>query len=100
MENKNFKLTQEHIFIKNVLNKNIRLTHVLEDIVKIPEIHKIDDSYDFFLNITVRSFTNEKVIKLEKLISETITNIKNLQTMSEKQLWLNDILQLENELSK
>jgi len=52
---------------------------------------KEDDSFDYLLRLQVRSFTTQKIKDLETEINNIKKQIKNIQTTSEKQMWINDL---------
>jgi len=61
---------------------------------------KIHKGYDYLLGMQIRSITAEKINKLENDISSLIEKKEELESTSEKQLWLNDIDEFRTEYDK
>ena len=58
------------------------------------------NTYDYLLNMNIRSFTQQKLDDLHKEIEKIQTNIVSLQKTSETKLWLKDIQKFEKEYLK
>jgi DNA topoisomerase-2 len=56
---------------------------------------KKDESYNYLLNLSVSSFTKDKLDSLNKDISKVEEDIKILENTTCKQLWLNDLEKFE-----
>jgi len=87
-------------------NEKIRFIHMINadqiiirnrkqsDIFKDLEYHnfiKIDNKYDYLLNMRISTLTLERVIELEKIIEEDRKKMEELENTSPALLWLNDI---------
>ena len=57
-------------------------------------------TYDYLLNMNIRSFTQQKLHDLQKEMEKIINNITSLQKTSESKLWLKDIQKFEKEYIK
>jgi len=80
-------------FLEMVGERKINLYNISEkDLIQKLKECKFDtvkNSYDYLLNLNVRSFTQIK--KLSKDINDLIQSIKSLQDKSSKQLWKQDL---------
>ena len=61
---------------------------------------KYNKSYDYLLNMNVRSFTNQRLQEYEKDIKTTENNITKLSKTSEDKIWLNDLNKFVKEYNK
>jgi len=59
------------------------------------DISKIDDSYDYLLRMSIFSLTYEKVKELIQDIKKSKSQIKKLNLLTEKELWITDINNFE-----
>ena len=101
----NLKILQNKVkFLEEVMDENLVINKRSEDeIYKDMNSHKYDkkdESYDYLLNMNIRSFTSEKINKLSSDINELEYNITRLESISEKQLWLKDLDNFETEYKK
>ena len=106
---KEYKLAQLKEDLKYLKNKSRFLEEVMNDklviykrdtneVVKdmtINKYNKKDDSYNYLLNLSVSSFTTDKLNTLNKDISKVEDDINTLQNTTCKQLWLNDLEKFE-----
>ena len=67
----------------------------LELDIKSHKIETIDDSYDYLLNMPTRSMTKKRLDDLEKEVGKITEQIKSLEKMTEKQIWLNELDEFE-----
>jgi DNA topoisomerase-2 len=70
--------------IENDLNKN--------------NFDKIDDSFNYLLNMAISSFTKEKLQDLNDESSKMKEKIQKLESIEEKDLWINELMELKNKL--
>ena len=56
---------------------------------------QVDNSYNYLLNLSVTSFTMEMITKLEETIQTLTTKLNNVKQTSEKQMWINDLEEIE-----
>ncbi len=59
-----------------------------------------NSGYNYLLKLQVRTFTSNKVSQLKDEIISLENKIKKIKGISEKQLWLNDLSEFENEYKK
>lgn len=86
-------------FLSMIMSDRIKVYRVPKDEVIKQLIQykftKIDDSYNYLLNLPVTSFTEEMINKLEEKIVELKSKLKKVQETSEIQMWINDLEEIE-----
>ena len=65
--------------------------NIVKQLEKINDIVKVDDSYDYILNMPVHSLTKETLSKLKEQISELKSFIKATKSKTIEELWTTDI---------
>jgi DNA topoisomerase II len=90
-------------FITNVVDGYL-IIHLRpeEDIIEEMEVNnyqKQDKTYNYLLNMSIRSFTSHKVDKLSKEIEDITQEIEELENTTETELWLRDLEQLEQAIN-
>ena len=97
-------LSNKYRFILAIINEEIiifkKSTDEIVIILEEQNYDKIDNNYDYLLNMTVRSFTKEKLTELKKLIDNKTKIMKGLSIKSSNDLWLEDLQELYNILDK
>lgn len=96
-------LHSKYLFVKNVIEKNIILDNKSEENVesqleKINGIIKIDGSFNYLLNMPMRSLTKETYQKLKEQIKEKAEQLKTTKATSQFDLWMKDLEELERKL--
>jgi DNA topoisomerase-2 len=111
--NKELKHSQNKArFIEEIINEKLNIMNIEEEII-IKELEKRgydkeikntdseeNSGYNYLLKLQVRTFTSNKVSQLKDEITSLENKIKKIKGVSEKQLWLNDLLDFENEYKK
>jgi DNA topoisomerase-2 len=111
LENELKFLGNKERFIREVIDKIIDIMNVPEQEIinslekdgydkKITEGEEDEGGYNYLLRMQVRTFTKEKVKKINNEILSKQKEIDNLRKVSEKQLWLNDLSDFEKEYPK
>lgn len=59
---------------------------------------KVDDAYDYLLNMPVRATTRAKLAQLDEDMALRRADLVRVQTTTSRALWLDDLLSLETEL--
>lgn len=86
----------KYLYIKNIIDEKIKLTlnkkarkksEIEEDISKIENIIKKDDSFDYLLNMNISSLTEERMIKLQEDIKNKKIEMDNLNNKTPKEIW-------------
>ena len=97
------KLTQEikedvsrYVFIKSIVQGTLTINNrpiadIEEDISKIDKIVKINNSYDYLLNMSVRTLTKERLEKLMNQIKEKKKELDFVRSASIEEMWLADL---------
>ena len=84
------------------MKKKIRLFNVQEEeIIKTLDeqrFKRVDNSYDYLLNLNVRTFTKEKCESLKREIMITREKISKLKQTSESGMWIEDLNKLSEKL--
>ena len=101
----NLKILQNKVkFLEEVMDEKLVINKRSEDkIYEDMDSHKYDkkdESYDYLLNMNIRSFTSEKIDKINSDIVEIERKIENLESKSEKDLWRKDLDNFELEYRK
>ena len=103
-------------FVEEVIAKKLHIMNVEEAIIvdnlektgydkeneKVNEDEESGSSggYNYLLKMQVRTFTSNKVKLLRSEIEEKNNRLKNLESTTEKQLWLNDLDEFKKEYVK
>jgi len=96
------KLEQERIilinkmkFINEILKGNLEIQNKkrneIEEKMMELNIQKIDDSFNYLLNMSLLSLTKEKLIELKKYYTDKKIEIDILKNTSIKQIWLKEL---------
>ena len=102
-------------FIQEIIDAKLKIMNVEEELI-IKELEKrkydkenkndeSDDSenkngYNYLLKLPVRSLTAEQVKKIKNEILSLKTKLDNILKTSEKQMWINDLKEFEDEYHK
>ena len=103
LTNKLIELVSKYNFIKGVIDNTIVIANksdekIIKQLEAVKNIHKINDSYDYLLNMPMRIITKTHYEKLKediKLLKEELNNLKNT---SNKDLWREDLNNLKKVL--
>ena len=91
-------------FIQLYIDKKIKIAKVekIKIIEQLTDLKflKIDDTFDYLLNMPIYALTMERVLKLEEEYSEKILELEKIQKISEKDMYLEYLKTLENILKK
>lgn len=105
LSNKILELYSKFLFIKGVIEKTIIISNksdeeIIKQLEKVEKIIKLNNSYDYLLNMPMRSITKSNYEKLK----ETIKNLKNelidLKKETIEDLWIKDLTELKASLKK
>ena len=97
-------LRNKRKFLEAVINKKLEIFRVDEKILTENLIEMGFDklgekkNFDYLLNMNIRSFTKEKLEKLQKEIGQFEKELEKVTKMTEKRMWLNDLTDLEKKL--
>lgn len=90
------ELISKYLFIKAVTEEtliiNKRATKDVEtDLETMDKIIKVNDSYDYLLNMSIRSLTKERMEALMKQIQDKKADLDIVKTQTIEQMWLKDL---------
>jgi DNA topoisomerase-2 len=88
------------LIIKNkivISNKNKEF--IEQECIK-NNLDKIDDSYDYLLNMVIYSLSKEKYDNLKNQLAEKIKELEEYSKKTLHELWLDDLSELKRELKK
>jgi len=98
-------------FIQEIIEKKLNIMNIDEEVV-IKELEKRgydreikkesdeEGGYNYLLSLHVRTFTANKIKQLNNDIANIKDKLGNIKATSEKQIWLNDLKEFENEYEK
>ena len=102
LEEKILEINTKMEFIKGIISGDIKVFMVpKKDIIKQLDernFKKIDKSYEYLLNIKIHQFTKEQIEKLEEELKGVTDEFEEHKTKSPKDLWIEDLDQMEKEL--
>ena len=75
---------------KLVINKRSN-DAIVKDLDKADKIIKINDSYNYLLNMSIQSLTKEKMKALEEIIKAKKAKLKLIKDTSESDMWIEDL---------
>ena len=84
------KVIEDEIILKN--NSKVK---IIEQISKFKEIVKVEDSYNYLINMPMHSVSKDTVDELVKRVKELKDKFKEIEKTSVEQMWLNDIKDLK-----
>jgi DNA topoisomerase-2 len=102
-------------FIQEIIDAKLKIMNVEEELIikelekrKYDKENKNDDSddsenkngYNYLLKLPVRSLTAEQVKKIKNEILSLKTKLDNILKTSEKQMWIKDLKEFEDEYHK
>ena len=91
-------------FLQDVMNDKLVIFkkdyNVIVESLTQNKYDKYNQSYDYLLNMNVRSFTNQRLQEYEKDIKTTENNITKLSKTTEDKIWLNDLNKFVKEYNK
>lgn len=97
------KLVSKFVFCKAIIDKTLVISNrkkvdIENDISKIDKIVKIDDSYDYLLRMPLYQITKEEVSRLKEQILSRKEELTKLKNTSEKDMWIEELTELEKAL--
>tara|TARA_B110000263_G_C15309336_1_gene512181 strand:- start:230 stop:3688 length:3459 start_codon:yes stop_codon:yes gene_type:complete len=103
LNNDLIKLNNKYRFIKHIIDDNTIIFKKTNDqVIKLLttlNYDKIDDSYDYLLNMPVKSFTSELLDKLKKSSESKCLELNKLTKITIKNLWISDLINLRDLLN-
>ena len=97
MVNKN-----KHRFLEEVMDDKLKVFRVEDEVIiknlERGRFDKVDDKYDYLLNMNVRRFSKQEIEKLIKEIKNIIFTIEKLEKMDIRDIWREELKELENKI--
>jgi DNA topoisomerase-2 len=95
----------KYLFIKGVIDGDIIISNKSDEVIinqleKIEKIIKVNDSYDYLLNMPMKSITKANYEKLKTNIKEMKDELTNLKNITNIEMWKNDLNDLKKALKK
>ena len=102
-------------FIQEIIDGKLKIMNIDEEVIikelekrkydkesknEDPEQSENKNGYNYLLKLPVRSLTADQVKKIKNDIQSLKTKLDNTKKISEKQMWLNDLKEFENEYHK
>jgi DNA gyrase/topoisomerase IV subunit B len=98
------QLNAKLMFIRGIIDGKIKVFRVPKNeiIVQLEQQNflKNEDSYEYLLSMRIHSFTEEKMKELEKELGNMETLLNNHKSKTHKEIWMNDIKNLEEKLKQ
>jgi DNA topoisomerase-2 len=93
----------KYTFINGVVTDEIKIAkktneEIIKQLEKFDKIIKLNDSYDYLLNMPMRSMTKEQLKKLLELVKSQKEKLNSLKETTLEQMWLSDLDELEKKL--
>lgn len=91
-------------FLEEVMNKDLIIERrdeddVISDLLT-RKYDKKENNYNYLLTLPVRNFTEQQLQKLDKEIEDLTFKIKSLENTTEKEMWLKDLDEFQDEYEK
>lgn len=104
LENSLKILKNKRRFLEDVMDEKLIIYkkdyNIIVNEMKGLQYDLINKTYDYLLNMNIRSFTNQKLKDIEKDIDGLSHKLKTLQNITEEKLWINDLDKFLKEYKK
>ena len=92
-------LSSKITFIKKIIDGELVIqkrskSDIEKDLLQIDEIIKVNDSYDYLLNMSLYTLTKERLQKLSEEFKTCKCDIKELCDLTFNEMWMNDLKML------
>ena len=93
-------LENKRRFVDDVINRKLQLHGMADDEITLAlsSFEKVDESYDYLLNMPLRATTQSKLQQLDRDMDLRNTELSCVRETAARDLWLNDLTTLEKEL--
>lgn len=102
LENERIMLFNKMKFINEILKGNLVIQNKkrteIEEKIEALKIVKIEDSFNYLLNMSLLSLSNEKLLELKKIYNDKKIEIETLTKTDIKDIWLSDLNDLFKKL--
>ena len=84
------------MFIRNIVDEVLVITKrptkdIISDLDNLDKIIKVDDSYNYLLNMSIQSLTEERMQKLLKQIKDDKSILDATKKLTIQEMWLEDL---------
>jgi DNA gyrase/topoisomerase IV subunit A len=91
----------KYLFVKNIVEEKLiinkrKKSDIEIDMSNIKGIIKRDDSYDYLLNMSIQSLTEERMKRLEDEIKNKKVELDKLKDTSIEDIWISDLINNKN----
>ena len=97
-------LKNKRKFLEDVMEENLIIYkkdyNIIVDKMKELKYDLINKTYDYLLNMNIRSFTDQKLKEIEKDIDNLNQKLKKLNNITPEKLWINDLDKFLKEYKK
>jgi DNA topoisomerase-2 len=99
LDSENNLLKSKILFIRSVINKKIDLFNkkkdfIVKQISEIPEIIKINDCYDYLLEMKIYTLTAEKINNIEEKIRNLNMDLEKIKGTTISEMWNSELNEL------
>lgn len=81
-------------YINNILDINKKSKVYTIELLEKRKYYKMNDSYDYLINMPIVSFTSDKITELTMQHDKKQKELNHYQTNTDKQLWIQDLTSL------
>lgn len=104
LEERNVFLSNRARFIKAIIDGKLKISNrpksdVVDDLTK-QKFDKVDDSFDYLLNMSIQSMTKERYEALLKEVEENKTEIERISKIKPIDMYKTDLKELRKKLEK
>ena len=90
------ELLSNYPFIKSIKHNKLIISkrptsEIIEDLDMIDRIIKVEDSYDYLLNMSVRSLTEERMNKLLQQIKDAKSELDLIKASTIQDMWIKEL---------
>lgn len=82
-------------FINGIINNTIKIMNIkkikLSEDLESKQFYKVNDSYDYLINMQISTLTKERVIKLEMDYNQRVADVKQLEALTIEDIWKSEI---------
>ena len=73
---------------------NKKKDFIVKQIMTIPEVIKINDSFDYLLDLKIHTLTEEKIVEFENKMKSFELELNTLKSTSVENMWSSELLSL------
>ena len=85
-------------YIEKIIDINRKSKEFITNLLRERDYHQIEGNFDYLLNLTIYSFTEEKIEALNKQVQNKQAELDYIKNKSDKELWCVDLEELNKYL--